>query len=75
MRLRPYRTVEDRIEGVVLSFVEITERRTAKNALRERDESYRELLQQLDAAALKHAADKQAFEKERDALLAKLGRD
>jgi two-component system CheB/CheR fusion protein len=74
MRLRPYRTVEDRIEGVVLSFVEITERRTVERALRESEASCRVLLQQLDAAALKHAADKRAFEKERDQLLATLGR-
>jgi two-component system CheB/CheR fusion protein len=74
MRLRPYRTVEDRIEGVVLSFVEITERRTVERALRESEASCRVLLQQRDAAALKHAADKRAFEKERDQLLATLGR-
>ena len=33
MRLRPYRTVEDKIDGVVLSFVEITERRKAEDKL------------------------------------------
>lgn len=33
-RLRPYRTVEDRIDGTVVSFVDITERRQAETALR-----------------------------------------
>jgi two-component system, chemotaxis family, CheB/CheR fusion protein len=34
VRLRPYRTVEDKIEGVVLTFVDITERRHTEDALR-----------------------------------------
>jgi two-component system CheB/CheR fusion protein len=34
VRLRPYRTVEDMIEGVVLTFVDITERRRTEDALR-----------------------------------------
>lgn len=33
MRLRPYRTVEDRIEGVVVAFVDITARLSAEKAL------------------------------------------
>jgi two-component system CheB/CheR fusion protein len=40
MRLRPYRTVEDRIEGIVLSFVDISRRRTAEEALRLSEERY-----------------------------------
>ena len=35
MRLRPYRTVDDRIEGVVATFVDITKRRQAEEALRD----------------------------------------
>ncbi len=35
MRLRPYRTVEDRIDGVVVTFVDIGERRRAEDALRD----------------------------------------
>ena len=35
IRLRPYRTVEDRIDGVVITFVDIGERRRAEAALRE----------------------------------------
>lgn len=49
MRLRPYRTVEDRIDGVVLSFVEITQRRLAEDALRESQERYRRMLEDKQA--------------------------
>lgn len=35
MRLRPYRTVEDRIDGTVMTFVDISERARAEAALRE----------------------------------------
>jgi PAS domain-containing protein len=35
MRIRPYRTVQDRIEGIVVSFVDITLRRKAEEDLRE----------------------------------------
>lgn len=35
VRVRPYRTVEDRIEGVVLTFADITARRQAEDALSE----------------------------------------
>ncbi|MBV8795589.1 MAG: PAS domain-containing protein, partial [Hyphomicrobiales bacterium] len=34
-RLKPYRTVEDKIDGVVVTFVDIGERRRAADALRE----------------------------------------
>ncbi|RBP09679.1 two-component system CheB/CheR fusion protein [Roseiarcus fermentans] len=34
MRLRPYRTVEDKADGVVVTFVDIGERRRAEDALR-----------------------------------------
>lgn len=34
VRMRPYRTVDDRIDGVVITFVDITERREVEEALR-----------------------------------------
>jgi len=34
MRLRPYRTMDDKIEGVVVTFVDVTERRQAEDSLR-----------------------------------------
>ena len=40
-RLLPYRTIEDRIGGVVLTFVDITERRQAETALRTSQERLR----------------------------------
>ncbi|HEX9951596.1 MAG TPA: CheR family methyltransferase, partial [Rubricoccaceae bacterium] len=41
VRIRPYRTVDDRIEGVVLTFVDITARVEAETALRESEEQRR----------------------------------
>jgi two-component system CheB/CheR fusion protein len=35
VRIRPYRTVDDKIDGVVATFVDITERRRAEDALRD----------------------------------------
>src|SRR5204863_10129453 len=35
VRLRPYRTVDDRIDGVVLTFIDVTEGRRVEQQLRE----------------------------------------
>jgi two-component system CheB/CheR fusion protein len=35
MRLRPYRTVDDKIDGVVITFVDVSDRRQIQEALRE----------------------------------------
>lgn len=41
MRIIPYRTVEDKIEGVVITFTDITEKKEAENKLKESEEKYR----------------------------------
>lgn len=41
LRITAYRTNEDRIKGVVITFVDVTERRKAENLLRESEENYR----------------------------------
>lgn len=44
VRLSPYRTGEDRIDGVVLSFVDITERKRAEEILKNSDQRKNEFL-------------------------------
>jgi len=41
MRLLPYRTADDHIEGTVLTFVDVTERKRADDALRATEERHR----------------------------------
>ncbi|MDZ3836209.1 MAG: HWE histidine kinase domain-containing protein [Rhodospirillales bacterium] len=45
MRLRPYRTLDDRIDGVVVTFIDITGRRQVEIALRESEERLRQMIQ------------------------------
>jgi two-component system CheB/CheR fusion protein len=40
-RVTPYRTVDNRIDGVVLSFIDITDRKVVENALRQSEEQFR----------------------------------
>jgi two-component system CheB/CheR fusion protein len=39
VRLRPYRTVDDKIDGVVITFVDVSERRQVEQALRDSEQS------------------------------------
>jgi two-component system, chemotaxis family, CheB/CheR fusion protein len=48
LRLRPYRTAEDRIEGVVVTFVDVTQLKQAERVVRENEERFRALI---DASA------------------------
>ena len=48
MRLRPYRTIENRINGVVLSFVDITGRRETERQLIESEQRYKTLFDSID---------------------------
>lgn len=48
MRLTPYRTDEDRIKGVVITFLDITERKKANEAMRISEEKYRTLFESID---------------------------
>ncbi|WP_024519376.1 chemotaxis protein CheB [Bradyrhizobium sp. Tv2a-2] len=48
VRLRPYRTVDDRIDGVVITFVDMTDRRHAEQALRLSERSLRQEKQLVD---------------------------
>jgi PAS domain S-box-containing protein len=43
MRLSPYRTLDDRIDGVVVSFVDISERKKNERQLQESEERFRTL--------------------------------
>lgn len=52
VRLRPYRTVEDKIDGVVITFVDITEREKAKEALQQSEEYYRLLVEGVQEYAI-----------------------
>jgi two-component system, chemotaxis family, CheB/CheR fusion protein len=52
VRLRPYRTVDDRIDGVVITFVDISHHREVEEALRK---SERQLREQSQLVELSHA--------------------
>lgn len=48
LRIRPYRTVDNIIDGVVLTFVDITEREDAAKAVRKSEAKYRMLFDHID---------------------------
>jgi PAS domain-containing protein len=68
-RLLPYRTLEDRIAGVVLTFVDITERRRVEEALRQRNEA----LERFNRAAVGRELRMLELKREVNELLARRG--
>jgi two-component system CheB/CheR fusion protein len=50
VRLRPYRTVDDKIDGVVLTFVDMTDRRQTEEALRLSERKLRQETQLVELA-------------------------
>jgi two-component system CheB/CheR fusion protein len=51
VRLRPYRTADNRIDGVVATFVDISERRRTEDALRESERQLKQEMQLVELSA------------------------
>ncbi|HSM09217.1 MAG TPA: CheR family methyltransferase [Gemmatimonadota bacterium] len=52
MRMRPYRTMRDQIDGVVVTFVDITRRLEEEQARRKAEERYRILVESIEEYAI-----------------------
>jgi two-component system CheB/CheR fusion protein len=61
-RLSPYRTMDDRINGVVLTFVDITERKQAVEAVHESEEQFRRAIEDAPIPIIMHAEDGQVLQ-------------
>jgi two-component system, chemotaxis family, CheB/CheR fusion protein len=48
LRMRPYRTVDNKIDGIVITFVDMTERRNVEEALRENEHQLQQLKRLID---------------------------
>ncbi|WP_194136076.1 CheR family methyltransferase [Salipiger mangrovisoli] len=57
IRLRPYRTLDDKIEGVVVSFIDVSRLRRAELALRRADEKFRALVNATSYAVYRMSPD------------------
>jgi two-component system CheB/CheR fusion protein len=51
LRLRPYRTIDDKIDGVVISFIDVTDRRRTEDALRESEERLRQQMRLVESSS------------------------
>ncbi|MDQ3546187.1 MAG: PAS domain S-box protein [Verrucomicrobiota bacterium] len=61
-RLSPYRALDHKINGVVVSFIDITERRAAREAVRESEEQFRRAIQDAPIPVIMHAEDGQVLQ-------------
>lgn len=57
MRISPYRTGEDQIIGVVLSFIDITGRKQAEEVIRRSEEQFRRAIEKAPIPVIMHAED------------------
>jgi PAS domain S-box-containing protein len=57
MQIAPYRTIEDRINGVVITFMDITERQLAEEATRRSEEQFRRAIEDAPIPVIMHAED------------------
>lgn len=71
MRLLPYRTIEDRIDGVIITFVDITARKQAEETLRKAHDDLERQLQERTAAL---EATNAALQRDLATLRGQLGR-
>ena len=56
-KVLPYRTETDRIDGTVLTFVDITERKHAEDAVRASEEQFRRAIEDAPIPVIMHAED------------------
>lgn len=61
MRLRPYRTVDNRIDGVVVTFVDMTRRRQAEAALRHRVRNILSVVKAISYQTMRNSRDLRNF--------------
>jgi len=56
-RITPYRTQDDRIEGVVLTFVDVSDIKQAEQALRASEKKYRDLVESANSVIIRWKPD------------------
>lgn len=61
-RITPYRTADNRIEGMVITFVDITQRRRAEDGVRASEEQFRRALEEAPIPVIMQAEDGQVLQ-------------